>query len=309
MKSPNPILVTGSHRSGSTWVGHMLAMSPSVRYIHEPFNIHHDTRFRQAQFDYWFTYVNDQNEADYYKPIKNTIEFRYDFINSLKSSRCPEDYAGLAKKYAQSHWYRWSRVRPLLKDPIALFSAEWLSSRFNMDTVVLIRHPNAFAGSLKAKNWTHPFSHFLKQPLLMNEHLQPFKEEIEEFANNEKDIIDQAALLWNLIHYMILKYRQDNPNWIYVRHEDLSKDPVTSFSSLFENLKLDFSDHVAKSIESYSFTQASANIQPKHKLHDLNRDSLANIYTWKQRLTSSEIKRLKSKVQKISQEFYSDDEW
>jgi hypothetical protein len=200
-------------------------------------------------------------------------------------------------------------MRPLLKDPIALFSAEWLSSRFNMDTVVLIRHPTAFAGSLKAKNWTHPFSHFLKQPLLMNEHLQPFKEEIEEFANNEKDIIDQAALLWNLIHYMILKYRRNNPNWIYVRHEDISRDPLNGFRSLFENLKLDFSDHVAKSIERYSFAQVSTNMQSKHKLHDLSRDSLANIYTWKQRLTSSEIKRLKSKTQKISQEFYSEDEW
>ncbi len=309
MKPPNPILVTGSHRSGSTWVGHILSLSPSVRYIHEPFNIRHDTRFGQDPFDYWFAYVNAQNEHDYYEPIKNIIEFRYNLTSELKSNRRPRDYAGLAKKYAQFHWYRWSRMRPLLKDPIALFSAEWLSSRFNMDTVVMIRHPTAFAGSLKAKNWTHPFSHFLKQPLLMNEHLQPFKEEIEEFANNEKDIIDQAALLWNLIHYTILKYRRNNPNWIYVRHEDLSRDPLNGFRSLFENLKLDFTEHVAKSIERSSFAQASTDIQSKHKLHDLNRDSLANIYTWKQRLTSSEIERLKSKVQKISQEFYSEDEW
>ena len=34
-----PILVTGSHRSGTTWVGKMLAATGSVGYIHEPFNL------------------------------------------------------------------------------------------------------------------------------------------------------------------------------------------------------------------------------------------------------------------------------
>ena len=33
-----PILVTGSHRSGTTWVGKTIALSPSVTYIGEPFN-------------------------------------------------------------------------------------------------------------------------------------------------------------------------------------------------------------------------------------------------------------------------------
>jgi hypothetical protein len=285
MKTPKPILITGSHRSGTTWVGRIIATSPSVGYINEPFNINYRTRLFQARFDYWFTYVNGQNEHKYYRQIKNAIEFRYNL------------------------WCRWSHKRPLLKDPIALFSAEWLSSRFNMDTVVLIRHPAAFAGSLKIKNWTHPFSHFLNQPLLMNDHLQPFKEEIEDFANNKKDIIDQAALLWNITHYMILKYRRTNPYWIYVRHEDLSRNPLQGFCSLFENLKLDFSDNTVKFIERYSFTQASKEMRPRNEFTDLNRDSLANIYTWKQRLTSSEIERVKSKVQKISQEFYSEYEW
>ena len=34
----NPILVTGSHRSGTTWAGQMLATAPGIGYIHEPFN-------------------------------------------------------------------------------------------------------------------------------------------------------------------------------------------------------------------------------------------------------------------------------
>jgi hypothetical protein len=32
------ILVTGSHRSGSTWAEQILAIAPNTGYIHEPFN-------------------------------------------------------------------------------------------------------------------------------------------------------------------------------------------------------------------------------------------------------------------------------
>ena len=36
-----PVLVTGSPRSGSTWVGNVLALAPGAGYIHEPFNRRH----------------------------------------------------------------------------------------------------------------------------------------------------------------------------------------------------------------------------------------------------------------------------
>ena len=37
----NPILVTGSHRSGTTWVGKMLAADSDTAYISEPLNVLH----------------------------------------------------------------------------------------------------------------------------------------------------------------------------------------------------------------------------------------------------------------------------
>jgi hypothetical protein len=36
MVRPSPVLVTGIHRSGTTWVGKMLAAAPGVVYINEP---------------------------------------------------------------------------------------------------------------------------------------------------------------------------------------------------------------------------------------------------------------------------------
>jgi hypothetical protein len=70
------ILVTGSHRSGSTWVGKMIAQSPSVVYIHEPFNLEIGpcVGICSAKFNYWFTYISPENESQVYRAIANTIK-------------------------------------------------------------------------------------------------------------------------------------------------------------------------------------------------------------------------------------------
>jgi hypothetical protein len=70
----------------------------------------------------------------------------------------------------------------LIKDPFAFFSSEWLAERFDMAVVVVIRHPAAFVSSIINLNWSHPFSHFLEQTLLLNERLVPFEDEIREYA-------------------------------------------------------------------------------------------------------------------------------
>ena len=275
-----PILVTGSHRSGTTWVGRMLATAPSVVYIHEPFHIHHDLGVCEALFENWFTYVCAENEAPYREPI-------------LRMLRKARGRSGAA-------WYRRSRIRPLIKDPLAVFSAPWLAARFATRNVVLIRHPAAFAGSLKQNRWTHPFSHFLRQPLLMSHHLQSFADDIRSFACEERDVVDQAALLWNVIHTMILEYQETFPDWIYVRHEDLSRDPVEGFRYLFERLDLELGEATRAAIVAHSFAEASS---------DVKRNSLANVGTGKTRLTPAEVERVKERVWDVSRRFYSEGEW
>jgi len=304
MPSKRPILVTGSHRSGSTWVGRIIAACPSVAYIDEPFHIKHDLGVCGARFDHWFTYVSEQNETDFYTHIKNTLDFRYNWTGKLKSIRTPKALHPLLVHYIRFLLYSHTNARPLLKDPISIFSVDWLASKFDMDVLVLIRHPAAFAGSLKVNNWTHPFSHFLDQFLLMRDHLYPFEEEIRKLAEEKHDIIDQAALLWKLIHHMIIKYQEKHDNWIFMRHEDISRDPSNCFRSIFSKLGLDCSQHVENMIEKCSYPAAHL---PNRD--SIQRASLSNILTWKSRLTEEEVRRVKTQVQDISRVFYSEEEW
>ena len=143
MNSHQPILVTGSHRSGTTWIGRMLAQAPSLFYIHEPFSVT-DAPSRgvcNTEFKYWFTYITRQNEDGYYKPLRRTIRLRYDLLGGLRSYDSKETIRELRREYLLFWRHRMKGSKALVKDPMAFFSAEWMAERFNMNVVMVIRHP------------------------------------------------------------------------------------------------------------------------------------------------------------------------
>jgi hypothetical protein len=296
----SPILVTGSHRSGSTWAGKMIAKAAEVGYIHEPFNLFHRPGLCSAQFDYWYTYICDENESAYIDGLKDCLQFKYNLWRDFSAFKPSKDLYYTFRDYYRFNKYKLFKKRPLVKDPLALFSVEWLSKRFNMDVVVMIRHPAAFAGSLKKIKWIHPLDHFLKQPLLMKSCLMDFKETIESHYHNGSDIIDHAILLWNIIHHMILKFKKSYSEWIFIRHEDLSRHPVEEFQKIFHKLDLKFSDYVENKILDSSFSK-------KKEIH--KRDSRSNIWSWKNRLTEDEIEKIKVGTYAISRHFYSEKDW
>lgn len=312
MPIKKPLLVTGAHRSGSTWVGRMIALSPDLVYIHEPFNVNSNAHISppgiyNVTFDYWFTYITSVNEGRFYKSLKKTIELRYNLPAALRESRHPRDWVGEMRQYIRFARYRFRGMQPLLKDPIAVLSAEWLADRFDMHVVVLIRHPAAFASSVKKKGWTHPFTHFLDQPLLMEEHLGPFEAEIAEYAERPPDIIDQACLLWRIIYYMVSKYKARHSNWIFLRHEDISREPLRYFEMLFAELGLEFTPEIERIITEHS--NAANPVEPGRSDNELKRDSRANIWNWKQRLSPMEIAYIRQKVEDVSAEFYAVEDW
>jgi hypothetical protein len=309
-----PILITGSHRSGTTWVGKILSAGPTVGYIHEPFNPLHrrvSPGVCKARFKYQYTYVTEENESEFYDDILDTIEFRYNLPLQIREVlRNRRGFRTLARQYGGFLINRYIRhARPLLKDPMALFSAEWLADRFNADVVILIRHPAAFVSSIKRMNWPpHDFSQFLKQPFLMRDHLYAFEEEIREFVDHEHDVIDRGILLWNMFYYFVDKCKRDHAGYIFVRHEDLSLRPVEGFKDLFDRLNIPFTTSIERVIVEHS-NPANPSEAPAGVLHQLRRNSAASIRNWKNRLSESEIERVREGVQSISSRFYADEDW
>jgi hypothetical protein len=300
-----PILVTGGHRSGTGWVGQVLATSTQpIGYIWEPFSLRHRPGTLAVRWPYWFPYVTEENGAQYREPIERTLGWHYAASAELGSLRSAKDAGRMTRDWWRFARHRRRRAVPLFKDPIAVFSVEWLVREFDMRVVMIVRHPAAFVSSLKRLHWTHPFTHFTEQPLLMRD-LEPYADQLRDFARTEHGIVDQGILLWNVIHYFIAGYVDRHREWLVVRQEDLAYHPGPQFRHVFESLRLPYGPQTEAMIEA---TTSSSNA-PEAKPGSIYLDSAAHAKGWKRGLDSEEIARIRRGTEGLADRFYDEGDW
>lgn len=301
-----PILVTGTHRSGTTWVGKMLAADALTAYISEPLNVLHRPGVFHTKVECWYQYICEENEHKFLPAFEELLEFDYNLWDEIRSLRSRKDFLRMGRDFYIFYNGLMRGQRVLLKDPFAVFSTPWFARRLNCKVVITVRHPAAFASSLKRLNWPFDFQDLLNQPLLMRDHLELYRQEMESMP--PEDVIGQSALLWKLIYRSVHATRDTNPDFIIVRHEDLSRDPIPGFRELYKALGLEFTSRVEKIILNSSSSENPKELSKK-KVHGFKLDSRANIDSWKKRMTAEEIERVREITKEISPLYYSEEEW
>jgi len=304
MGNKKNILITGSHRSGTTWIGRTISQHSRVRYIHEPFNfsIERPNHNMNIGLNTWFTDFQSSGQKK---------EIRASFNNLLQSSLL--QYAFQACKIKgwdiktplrfSKHILIQSLIQPriLIKDPIALLSAGWLYETYDLAVVCMIRNPFAFVGSLKKAYWDFDFDNFRRQKTLMQGRLRPYIDRVDRLCDNSSGFIDRACLLWNIFHFIILEYQKKYRSWLFVKHEDIAMRPVLEFQKIFDYLELNMNSTIRKYIEKYTSQQnakeaKSTSYQP--------RNSTMSLDTWKERLSGDEIDRVRISTKNIATQIY-----
>ncbi len=301
-----PILVTGAHRTGTTWVGRMLAADRDVAYISEPMNVLHRPGVMRTRVDYWYTYLAEENGDAYLPSLRETLAYRYHLPAELLSLRSGHDFLRMCRDVSIFTRGRLFHLRPLLKDPFAVFSLPWFAEHIGCSIVVTVRHPAGFASSLKRLNWPFDFRDLLAQPLLMQHQLEPYRSQMTSMPAD--DIIGQASLLWAMVYRSVAKARQRMPFIRLVRHEDLSIDPIAGFRSLYGELGLHFTPQVERKILDSSSSENPSELS-RQKVHSVKLDSKANLHNWKRRLSPEEIARIRQLTDGVVQDYYPDVEW
>lgn len=284
----------------------MIALSPEVTYVHEPFSPIHRPGICKARFHLWYTFLCDENADGYRQALAETLALKYQFRGELRACRSIRDVGRMLRDAFSFARGRVRGNRVLIKDPIAFFSAEWMAHTFSMDVVVLIRHPAAFVGSLKKAGWTFRFANLFEQPMLMQRLPACYRDEIQRYTQSERDIVDQGILLWRIIHAVILEYQKRHPEWIYLRHEDLARDPQSGFGEIYDRLGLQMTPSIEAKIRRYCSTIREADKLP---VHAIRRDSSRTFTAWKQRLSRNEIHRIREATEDIASRFYGERDW
>jgi hypothetical protein len=193
----------------------------------------------------------------------------------------------------------------ILKDPFALYALPWFTRELDTKNLIMIRHPAAFAASLKIKSWDINFHHFLSRKVFTQD--SP-KLNAETIAN--KSIIEKACIFWNLYHQKVAELQTSTKNDIFLRHEDISLAPLETLSKVISALGIDAILPPEDVILRYQTKRENnRTVSQSTKVFNLQRDSKANVYYWKQRLTEKEINQVRQLTADVSQHFYLDDEW
>ena len=302
----HPILVTGAHRSGTSWAGKMLAADADTAYISEPLNMLHRPGVFTAKVQHWYQYICDENEHEFLPAYQSLLEFDYHLMDEIRSVRSRRDFLRMGRDFMIFYNALERGQRALLKDPFAVFSAPWFAKRLNCRVVITVRHPAAFASSLQRLGWSFDFHHLLDQPLLMRDYLQPYREEMQ--AIQAEDVIGQGALLWKMIYEAVRKFQQSDADWLVVRHEDLSVDPVNRYRELYASLGLEFTNRVEQVIRNSSSSENPGELS-LNKKHSVKLDSLANIKNWKKRLDADVIQRIRDITGDTADFYYPAESW
>lgn len=296
MKRKN-ILVTGSNRSGSTWVGKVLSQDTKVDNIIEPLNINRIQRFKKVSINNWFLKVDDTAESQINQEAKKLFDYymHTTWINFFKyafqSYEGHNIFRSIKKKLRRT-------LKPvkLVKDPQALFSIPWLVSHYHIQPLVLIRHPAAYVLSIKEKEWWFNFDDLLQQEHFFEGDLKFLKEEVLAYGRKSKPtIIENASLMWKICYYQVALYQKKYPDWYFIKHETLSQNPVKEYKKIFNYFEIAFTS----SIENYIVSTTRAKVNSKH-----SRDAMANAIKWKQKLSKEEKQIIYSIVKDVSGQYY-----
>ena len=315
----SPILITGMHRSGGSWVAKMIEGGGDVVHVNEPFNRRHPPGLTpgilRVPAPRAYQYVGPHNEAEYLPGFRDMLQLRYDLPAELRANRGVYDLAKAAKYMTAFTYGRARGLRPLIDDPYMVFAAEWLAERLDCRVVMLVRHPAGIVSSLKriGTGWSDNLPDIASQPELVDRYLGAYAAELELAAGQRLDPIAHGALLWLLIHSAIAQQVDRHPEFVVVRYEDLATNPVAGFRDLYERLDLPFDDRAQKAVEAGSMAGPGARRHPWGRVGMAKTafqpmESRANAWAWRDRLPPAEAAAVIHTARPVAERFYGPDE-
>jgi len=209
------VLLTGSGRSGTTWMSQIINHGNPYRDIFEPFHPHH------------VECVKGWPKLRYVPASSNGIEWSAQIERLLAGrvrSRWTDAYN--RKHFAQQRLVKATRTNLMLGH---------IRQRFaQVKLIFAMRHPCAVVHSRIKLGWEAHLDQMLGQPMLMRDYLEPHRETIER-ADRADDPWHKHFVMWCIENMVPL--REIGPGDAHLlRYEDLCQDFDREVAALFAYL-------------------------------------------------------------------------
>lgn len=193
------IILAGSGRSGTTWVGNVLAAAPTMRIIFEPFD---RRRVPEAADIPLFPYLRP-HAAPPWGTVVNLV-----LRGQLRNPWVLQD---------GDRWWGW---RGLVKSIRAGGMLAWIDRHFAPPIVYMLRHPCAVILSRMRLGWETHLDVFLAQPDLINDYLDSYL----DLIHGARTEIERQAVQWALENIVVLRQREAH-RWTLLTYEEFYTNP------------------------------------------------------------------------------------
>ena len=313
MRSQQGILVTGLPRSGTSWIGKMLAAGGGVIYVNEPLNPRHppgrSPGVLNADISHRYQYICADNDDRWTVAFNDMLRLRYHLAAELRRNHAPYDLA-VAMKYAKEFAVgKVRRHRVLIDDPFGVMSAAWFARRLNCQVVVSVRHPVSVVGSWRRLGWKGRLDDVLDQPLLMRDLLGPYEDELRAAAGST-DPVTKTAVLWRVTYAALGDLDVREPGLLNIqRYEDLASNPESGFRELYATCGLTWNEQAQKHIN-WATTGHGKGKSERTWTGVLSRtayrpmDSRSSLGSFRDRLSQEEIDRVREITDTVAARYY-----
>lgn len=262
----NSILVAGTARSGTTWLGSIIASQVPCRMMFEPFNSGKVEDFRQF---YYFQYMRPTDVNSALQSYCQTI-----FTGNIRNGWIDREIDNLKPRYR------------LIKEIRVNLFLKWISLAFpEIPLLFIIRHPCAVALSRMQLDWAtdSDIEPFLAQPKLIDDFLADKLDIIKSAKTDE----EKHAIIWCISNLVPLK--QFGPKELNVIfYENLVLQPEIEIPRIFQVINLPYENTVFAQANKPSTTtiRSSAIVTGDNK-----------VTRWKRNLSAKQIDNILSIVE------------
>jgi len=227
-KLENTILVAGTGRSGTTWLGDIINYKNEYRIMFEPFAS---------------KYVKECNHFNYKQYIRPDSKAEYFLKESHKILS-----GNIKNQWIDRYNRKFFCNHRLVKEIRANFFLKWIKNNFpSIPIIFIIRHPCAVAHSRIKLGWETYLEDILDQKDLIQDYLSDYQEDFRNIHSN----FEKQIYLWCIENYVTLKQlKKGDAHFIF--YEPLCLNPTKTIQRLFNWLGKEYDKAIEKVIKTPS---------------------------------------------------------
>jgi hypothetical protein len=232
------IFISGSGRSGTTWLQEIINYDNQYRVLFEPF---HKQKVPILQDWYYRQYIRSESrEKKFINPARKILS------GKIRNAWIDKDNTKIIAN------------KRIIKDIRTQFLLKWVKSMFpKIPIIMIMRHPCAVAQSKLALGWNSELDQHVQELFLQKDLVQDYLSPYFGLINTIKDDFEKHILLWCLEYYVPLMQFQEG-EILVLFYENLCVNYNHEIERLFSFLGFRFSEKIYSKHKTPS-SQAMAN--------------------------------------------------